>query len=72
MKQLANKRFVLVLSLLLGVWLSGFSATAVLAAAETNEPTLRIGLMTKQFGILAESNGSYEIVNVDTNKVQAE
>lgn len=72
MRQLANKRFVLVLCLFVWIWLSGLSAPAVLAAADTNEPTIRVGLMTKQFGILAESNGSYEIVNVDTNKVQAE
>ena len=72
MRQLANKRFVLVLCLFVWIWLSGLSVPAVLAAADTNEPTIRVGLMTKQFGILAESNGSYEIVNVDTNKVQAE
>lgn len=46
--------------------------STVLAATDPNEPTLRIGLMTKQFGILAESNGNYEIVNADTNKIQSE
>ena len=43
-----------------------------LAAPDSNEPTVRIGLMTKQFGLLVESNGHYEIVNVDTNKVHGE
>ena len=61
-----------VLSVFVGTWFGGGLTTAALAAPEPNEPSLRIGLMTKQFGILAESNGAYEIVNVDTNKVQAE
>ena len=50
----------------------GMTASVALAAPDTNEPTVRIGLMTKQFGLLVESNGNYEIVNVDTNKVQGE
>ena len=52
--------------------ISTMTTGSVLAAPEANEPMLRIGLMTKQFGILAESNGAYEITNVDTNKVQGE
>ncbi len=52
--------------------MSTMTTASVLAAPDTNEPTVRIGLMTKQFGVLVESNGNYEIVNVDTNKVQAE
>ncbi len=38
-------------------------------AAGAYSPPIRIGLMTKQFGILAGSNGGYEIVNVDDGKI---
>jgi stage II sporulation protein D len=40
--------------------------------AATNSPLLRIGLMTKQFGILASSNGGYQIVNADDGSILGE
>ncbi len=46
--------------------------TPVSAATPTTSPTIRIGLMTKQFGILASCNGGYQIVNVDDGKVLGE
>ena len=56
---------LLALVLLVGI-------TPVSAATPTTSPTIRIGLMTKQFGILASCNGGYQIVNVDDGKVLGE
>ncbi len=49
----------------------GFSTSAA-ATGNTESPSLRIGLMTKQFSVLASSNGNYEIINVDDGKVLGE
>ena len=62
-----RKLFSLLLAMIL---LAGM--TAVSTAAPTNSPIIRIGLMTKQFGILASCNGGYQIVNVDDGKVLGE
>lgn len=56
--------------LLAVVFLAGM--TVVSAATPANSPSIRIGLMTKQFGILASCNGGYQIVNVDDGKVLGE
>ena len=69
MKQWTGKIIGGLLALFCCLFVSG---GLLLAAPDLNEPSLRIGLMTKQFGILAESNGTYEIVNVDTNAVIGE
>ena len=63
-----------IVALFLAMILS-WGMTAVAAAvpeAATNSPVIRIGLMTKQYGILAGCNGSYLIVNPDDGKVLGE
>ena len=53
--------------------LGGMNLSSTYAASSvTNSPSLRIGLMTKQFGLLAGSNGSYTIINADDGKVMGE
>ena len=47
-------------------------STATAATGKTESPSLRIGLMTKQFSVLASSNGNYEIINADDGKVLGE
>ena len=56
--------------LLLGLVL--FCGTSVVAAAPVASPPIRIGLMTQQFGILASSNGGFQVVNVDDGKILGE
>jgi len=48
-----------------------FSIVAA-APVSTNGPSLRIGIMTKQLGVLSSSNGPYQIVNVDDGKIVGE
>ena len=56
--------------LLLGLVL--FCGASVVAAAPVASPPIRIGLMTQQFGILASSNGGFQVVNVDDGKILGE
>lgn len=48
------------------------SAAVVHAAPETKAPLVRIGLMTQQFGILIDSNGPVDVVNIDNGKIVGE
>ena len=74
MNGLRWSRFLPLLCLTLVISLGGlsFSLGNAAPAAATSSPSLRIGLMTKQFGILASSNGGYQIVNVDDGTVLGE
>lgn len=59
------------LSLVVGLTImsgTGFAA----GDAERIGPSLRIGLMTNQFGILAGSNGAYQILNMDSKQILGE
>lgn len=64
-----NTLVLLILVLLLG----GLTSSGVHALSVSKySPSIRIGLMTKQFGILTGSNGSYTIVNADDGSVLEE
>jgi stage II sporulation protein D len=64
---------MILIELALVLFLSVSNFPSATAAPETvNTPTLRIGLMTKQVGILAGGNRKIEIVNVDDGKVVGE
>ncbi len=62
-----------ILIIQMALLLGGMNLSSAYAASSvTNSPSLRIGLMTKQFGLLAGSNGSYTIINADDGKVMGE
>lgn len=72
---LARFRFapISVLLLLLLVASPAMSGTVFAASSgERTGPSVRIGLMTNQFGILTGSNGAYQILNMDSKKILGE
>ena len=59
-------------TLLAAVLVVLFNLNIVAAAAGQENPVVRIGLMTQQFGYLAACTGPYEVVDSASGKVQAE
>jgi stage II sporulation protein D len=72
-QKLSRLYFARIVIGLLVLFCMGVNAPGSLAAAPDNQgPSLRIGLMTKQFGVLAASNGVYQIMNMDSKKILGE
>lgn len=73
MKRMRWSFRILIIQLALVFLMGGIDfANAYAAPVSTYSPLVRIGLMTKQFGILAGSNGGYAIINADDGKVLGE